>query len=499
MPKAVTNIRRSLLPVFVLLFAVALAGYFQILNNALVSDDYFFVNRTAGMPVWETWRVFTLLQVLLRPLPIMVWWLQVHLFGGEGLPSHLIDIGFHAAAAWALFVLLARKGCARLTALLAAVLFILAPVGPDAVTWSAARMDTMALFLVLVAIILYLNYLRSRRKWIYAASLVAGAAALLSKEAALILVFLMPAAEALFGGEAPGPEPGVVKISIFSARLKTAALRQIPFFLMFAGYFVLRLALLGGIGGYTNVTGIPRLRAVSMTLWTFISPLNNQIFSKEKIIIFGLITGLFWALSTSLVIYNWRRASAGPRRLWLLFSVFLVVSTLPVSWFLFVVGLNHSMQDSRFLYFPTLAFTAMTVLGLFEFGFKSRYWRAGITGLLLLMALIYFWGVQGNNRLWEHASNVVTTVSDESVELAPDPPLNSSFYYRGLDQGLGVFIFGTNLQELIRWKYDRGDLRVSRGEPEIESRRDAPIYFFSYDSDGDELRLTSTLPLLNGP
>lgn len=64
---------------------------------------------------------------------------------------------------------------------------------------------------------------------------------------------------------------------------------------------------------------------------------------------------------------------------------------------------------------------------------------------------------------------------------------------------MGVYIYGTNLQELIRWKYGRRDLRVSRLEPELDGRRDAPVYFFTYDDSTDVLRQTSMLPALEGP
>ena len=50
-----------------MLLAIALAGYFTILNNSLVSDDYFYVNYTSAMPVSELWRIFTMLLLVLRP------------------------------------------------------------------------------------------------------------------------------------------------------------------------------------------------------------------------------------------------------------------------------------------------------------------------------------------------------------------------------------------------------------------------------------------------
>jgi hypothetical protein len=471
------------LKIFALLLAAVAATYFPILNNALVSDDYFFINRTAAMPFSEIWRVFTVLLILLRPLPILLWWVQTRMFGGEGLPSHLIDITLHTGAAWMLFLLMATFGCTRRTAIFSALLFALAPIGPDAVTWSAARMDTMALMFVLLAVFLYLKYIQNRSLWTLAGSLLAAAAALFSKEEAIILVVLMPVVEVIFGRRSGA---------------RTAAMRQFPFFLVFTGYLILRLALLGGAGGYANLVGMPRLRATAVSLSTFLSPLNNQIFSRASIVAFGMITGAAAALSLILVARNWRRAPVPSRRLWLFFTIFTVLSVLPVFWFFFVKGLNHGMQDSRFLYFPTASFVAMTLTGLSEFGPRTRPWRTGLTVLLVLGTLAAVWGVRGNNQLWEHASDVTTTVSNETYRLVPDPPAGSSFYYDGINGGLGIHIFGNNLQELIRWKFDRNDLRVSRLEPDIDSRRDAPIYFFSFDMNAEagRLALTSTLPPL---
>jgi hypothetical protein len=131
-----------------------------------------------------------------RPLPMLVWWLLGRASHGASWPFAALALTLHAASAALLASLLASLGRLSAVAGLAAVLFFLAPQNLEAASWFAASTDLLATVFVLAALVALV-------RGAPLASAALAAAAILSKEAALVL----PALSYVVLGARPQPPP----------------------------------------------------------------------------------------------------------------------------------------------------------------------------------------------------------------------------------------------------------------------------------------------------
>ena len=118
--------------------------------------------------------------------------------------SNILFYGLVTALVLVLGMLLAgsaerRTGSRLLGASLGALLFAVHPLHVESVAWISGRTDVLCALFWLGAVILYLVHLRSGRGLPFLLSLVAAFLAMLSKEAGVGLVLLLPLADLLFG------------------------------------------------------------------------------------------------------------------------------------------------------------------------------------------------------------------------------------------------------------------------------------------------------------
>ncbi|MHB1362204.1 MAG: hypothetical protein ACYCW5_06385, partial [Thermoleophilia bacterium] len=177
------------------LFLLIVVNNWSSLRSPLVADDEYFINATLN-PYFVSYPQFFLFAnapYYFRPLVFMVWTLQYILFGYSGLASHLINIAFQAGIVFLLYRLLTRLHVSQIAAIMAAVLFAITPMAVEVISWSAGRGDCMSLFFILLAMNLFLSYMRKGNKYILGGFILSAVAALLSKEIAYILLVMIPA------------------------------------------------------------------------------------------------------------------------------------------------------------------------------------------------------------------------------------------------------------------------------------------------------------------
>ena len=490
------------LPVFAVLLLTALAAYWSILNTSLAGDDYAEINRLYRIPATELWRLFSVnAPVFIRPVPYFMYWFQYRFFGLEGLPSHLINVFLHTGSSFLLFWFLTRCGIRRLAAFMAAALFILTPLSPEAVSWSDGRFDAAVLFFILLTICLYLVNLQSGSRLAYAGALIAGAAAYLSKESAVILLVLIPTLELLFSIYAPDknaidrkPADGIGPL------LKNSILRVSPFFLAIAFFFILRFPILGGIGGYTGVRqyGMPKLRAPVVTIKTMLGPLDQVILPRATILTLAVYTGILYLAAAVMVVIRWKRATGQARRLMIFLLVFFVSSIMPVYSAFFIDGMSSYLVNSRFFYVPNLAFITMMVVGLYAFGWRGRAWITTVTIALALLLPVYFWGLNKNNIIWERTGAISYQITTDLRDQLPDPPKNAIFYFQNVPVSEGAHFYANGLPQTVNMIYNRQDIKTYYIDPDPRFRLPPPTlysgealdgFLFSYDWDANRLIL----------
>ena len=223
--------RASVWPVLVVAGAAGLA-YLPILSMPLVTDDYIHLTQASRGDAPTLLACLTQSKCggpqYFRPLGFSIYAAEWAAWGTAAGPRHALDLVLHVAVS-VLFLLLARRlGVPPPLDWLAGLLFALNGIGPEAVAWTAARFDTLAVLLSLVAA---LAVLRGGRAGL-AICVVATGAACLSKESAFVLPVLL----AMLAG---------LSLPVLSSFAVTLAV------------FVWRWVVLQGIGGYVEQTGAP--------------------------------------------------------------------------------------------------------------------------------------------------------------------------------------------------------------------------------------------------
>ncbi|HEX9418402.1 MAG TPA: hypothetical protein VGA81_05065, partial [Methylomirabilota bacterium] len=202
------------------------------------------------------------------PLTWVSFGLDYLVWGMDPFGYHLTNLALHAANA-ALFFLVAVRLLAlaspalavdrlglRVAALAAALLFSVHPLRVESVAWATERRDVLCGFFYLLAALSYLraaNYLlvkdaraRSRRVW-YAATIAAGAAAMLSKSMAvslpaiLLLLDLYPLKRLRLDA------------SLLDAKSRRVLAEKAPLFLFAAAAAVLAVLAVGRADALTSV------------------------------------------------------------------------------------------------------------------------------------------------------------------------------------------------------------------------------------------------------
>ena len=479
----------------VILSLTAICGYWSILNNTLLGDDFSELNRLYQLPASELWRLFEVcVPTFVRPVPFFLYWFHYRFFGLEGLPSHLINVGLHTGSAFFLYWFLARNSISRLVSFMAALLFVLSPLAPEAVTWSDGRFDTSVLFFIMLTLCLYTLTIQKNSRLAYAAALLAAAAAFLSKESAIILLILIPALDLMFAEFPPGGKSVEnEETTSIKKRVIRSFIRVSPFFVLIGFLFVLRLFILGGMGGYKEVQrfGFPRLGAPVHTIIAMMAPLDRILTSRGTVLMMAVIVGFFYLIALVLVVTRWKQASGQARRIILLMIILFISAIMTTYSSFFIDGMGYYFVNSRFFYVPNLAFITLLVVALHEFGWQTRNWRTIVTVALALLVPVYFWGLNNNNRIWEHAAAISYNITTDVPRQVPDPPRDAIFYFQNAPDSQGAHWFANGLPGTINMIYTRQDIKTYYLNPDPMFRISARItvhgdpptdgYLFSYD------------------
>jgi len=248
-------------------FARALAGAFVYDDVALIAQnpglhDPFDLASLWTQPLWGSqlghWRPLT------AQLLALGWWL------GDGGPwaIHALALLLHLAATLGVLALLRELGAAPRTAALGALLFALHPAQAESVAWCAALNDVLVGACTLFALRSWLRWRRTARRSDCIAALALAAAALLSKEAGVLVPVLFAGADAATG------------------RLRAGLRAHAWPLLLLVAYWLLRVAVFGELAaGFGRATFVPLnggpLRALTVgagLLSGLAAPLGRDLF-----------------------------------------------------------------------------------------------------------------------------------------------------------------------------------------------------------------------------
>ncbi len=126
-----------------------------------------------------------------HPLSWISHMIDVEVFGVDPQKMHMLNVLLHLGNSLLLFFVAFLVFNNTELALLAALTFSLHPLRLESVAWISQRKDLLSLFFGLLAVVLFLRYLRARVVLAYVASIVVFSLALLSKPSMITLPVLL--------------------------------------------------------------------------------------------------------------------------------------------------------------------------------------------------------------------------------------------------------------------------------------------------------------------
>jgi hypothetical protein len=360
------------------IFLASLALYANTLGHAFVWDDYDLivhnpevktldastVSKIFRQDLWTPARTtgrarldarYGSIQPYYRPLVTLSYHLDYTLFNGNPAGFHAVNVLANAVTCSLAFAFVYVLFQSVLLAAVAALLFAVHPAHVEAVAWIAGRTDVFATLWSLASLSLYVVARRRKRAGYWLASLAAFMLAMLSKEVAVAVPFLVVLLElgpfkTLFDSSATGRPTS-------SRRVEAGAVLRIgAFFVVLALYFVLRRALIGNAfsEGLPTAPGMLGYVGVPLTL------LAGYV---SKVLFPIMLTAVFWvpiptslaspwpvagAILAALIAWSIWRFRARPDVV-LGIGIF-VLGLLPV---LHLIPLG-TLSAERFLFFPSL-------------------------------------------------------------------------------------------------------------------------------------------------
>lgn len=395
-PTASSRLARASAAALIVLLVLLVFG--RALGGEYVYDDLLVIQQNpqitsfANLPTifsssyWDFLDAETAKQVgYYRPLTMVLLTAGKVLGGGEPEVFHALSLAIYALAclaAWRFAVRLLRS---EVTGLAAAVLFALHPLHVEPVAWISALHEPLFClfsFLSLNAFLRWRDEGSRGRPW---ASGVWFALALLSKDAAVAVLPLLVAID--WGRTHAGASEG-------DERLAAPKRAFAPVVLVFAAYYVLRVAVFGDLlAGFDRTTthfgvsagrlALLRIELLGGVVGLLAWPVNLNLFRPFKpelpagdpSLIVGLVGTLVFV---ALVVLAWRRRW----RPMLAMLLFIPAAVAPV--LIRVGSLGTFPLSDRFLFLAALGFTALLAWVLFTF-----LPRPVAVGVALLVAVGY--------------------------------------------------------------------------------------------------------------
>jgi hypothetical protein len=435
------------------LFLLAgLIAYSNVINSWFLSDDFAQIGKVLNGDRSVVWgREYG---GFFRPLFILSYLIDTKIWGARPFGFHLTNVIFHSLDAFLVYIFSLRAvaelrltaGTKKIVSIAAGALFLLHPSHTEAVSWISGRADVLATCFCLASLLFYFAYVHSERKSQLALSLLSFVVALLAKESAICLPFLIVAMGLLIVPRPQGAKRFRRLLAVFSL-----------YFAILLAFVWVRYsfigALIGGYGASQHLNFSPRwlrdrlleafVRSLLPVLPSQLSqflfkPLQSGAFILFSLGCIGLVAGV--------IIFRRRQYGTAERkeqnRFLSAVSLLFLFSLLPV------VNLRLSLYQTlgeRFLYLPT-AFSCLLVAYL-----AAILLRKQALWISILICVLGFYSVRlyQTNRSWSEAAQLSRSITDELVDSAthdrlvilnlPDNLRGVPVFHNGLPEALAYF------------------------------------------------------------
>ena len=169
-------------------------GFTYLDDQSLILDNLFFLKNLGNIPTAFVTDVFRILHVptaYYRPLLTVSFMFDAQLSGSNPFFYHLTNVIIHVATSCVVFIFLQKTKIKEEVAFLLSAIFAVHPVLSQAVAWIPGRNDSLLTLFSLLSFVFSINFVESGKSRDIIWHIVFFAAALLTKESALLVAPLI--------------------------------------------------------------------------------------------------------------------------------------------------------------------------------------------------------------------------------------------------------------------------------------------------------------------
>jgi len=430
------NIRLIL---FSLITVLPVLIYLNSLGNTFVYDDYLtitnnhFIRERRYLSALFNQKYFAISNELTyRPVVTLSYFVDYAIWQLRPWGYHMTNLIIHTLNVYLVYFTAYLLFKNRITAFISCLLFSIHPIFSEAVNAVSYREDLLSASFLLVAFILFIQYNKStnRRYFIiwYALSLLTYLLAMLSKETAFVLPFLILSYDLIFQKN---------HILNFHNRIRRLAANYAGYIAIGGFYLFLRFYLFHNPGEsvrypgnsvFVNFIMMTKVLGYYVKLLFIPAPLNADYivpltFSPADA---AFIISIILLIITAILLVKKCRLSS----IWTFSTIWFFVTLLPV---LNIIPINNIMAE-RYLYIPGIGFTMLFGSILTHRISKYRIYKSFRLAPIAVVCLLFTWCTVSRNRIWLNEF----TFSTETIRRSPASfrvynDLGYFYYHNGLN------------------------------------------------------------------
>ncbi len=438
----------------VLLFFITFTIYYYALISFFVAEDLVWISLFNQVGLKDFFKLYTPLskipeqgpEAFIRIVTIGLWAFDFNVWGQNPFGYHLTNVSLHFINSALLYFIVYKSSGNRSLGLSSAVLFSIFPGNVEAVAWICGRFDVFSIFFYLSSLLLFIMFIREKKRIFYFVSLTAACLAILSKEIAYTIPFSIILWDSFFGRE------------FRNEKIRQRLYWYLPYFMMMIIALIWRLFIFNDVGGYGDATGKSLQLTSYFNRWILegllinfplrlIAPFNyqaNQTYWWYLVIIFLAFFGI--------LIFSAFLKKNIPKGL--IFSIlFIFVSISPV--YNMLNGVSRNLQSSRFLYLPSAGFCMAVSYLIFHAFNDTRLQKKLKTASFVFLIVIYSITAFQNIKIWHESSDLVREVTVQVKKLHPSVSGDAQlFYLLPYDIKGWVIPFSPGTREVTSYAYN---------------------------------------------
>ena len=387
----------ALAAVTLVVFAPALdAGFLKWDDQLYVTANPHVLAGLTWQGVW--WALTTAHSPYWHPLTWLSHMADVQLFGLDAGSHHLVNVVVHVINALLLFELLRSATRAHWPSAFVAAVFAVHPLHVESVAWIAERKDVLSVLFSLLALRIYVNYVRGGTRALLWAVVTLFICAVMCKPMAVTLPLIM------------------LLLDFWPLQRRATSLEKMPLLMVAAVVSLVTVAVQWKVGAVADLEVFPWSRRLANAVTSYVLYLRDALWPSRLAAFYPWTPQVVWsqvvvalALLAAITVaaFKWRRRYPFVLVGWLWY----LGTLLPV------IGLLQAGEQSRadrFMYFPLVGLSIIVAWGMATLASRNTGWTSRLIPIAATAALVAcaaaariqvrYW--HDDVSLWRHATEV---------------------------------------------------------------------------------------------